>query len=394
MRKAVIVASVRTPVGKAGKGSLAKVRPEDLAATVIRGALDKVKNLDPVEIDDLLLGCAFPEAEQGLNVARPVGLLAGLPQSVPAMTSNRFCSSGLQTIAHGAMAIMSGMADVVLAGGMESMSRVPMTGVKPMGHPDLAADQPDIYISMGLTAENVAAKYDVSRVDQDTFAAESHRRALAAQASGRFDDELIPVEVSLKKPGKKAGKLDVNTFIHSVDEGPRASTVEGLAKLRPVFKVGGSVTAANSSQMSDGASMSIIMSEERAKALGLEPIARFVSFAAAGVDPALMGIGPIEAIPKALKIAGLDIKDIDLVELNEAFASQALACMRTLGIDQEKANVNGGAIALGHPLGCTGGKLTATLLNEMVKRSSRYGIVSMCIGGGMGAAGIFENLRR
>ncbi len=394
MREAVIVSSVRTPVGKAFKGALSTVRPDDLAAVAIKGALARVPNLDPAEIDDVILGCAFPEAEQGLNVARLALLLAGLPDTVPGQTVNRFCSSGLQTIAMAAQAVMTGMADVVLAGGVESMTRVPMTGNKIMVNPDLVQSVPDSYLNMGLTAENVAERYGITREDQDAFALASHQKALAAQAAGRFDEELVPVPVTRYKPGKN-GKPVEESFTHTQDEGPRADTsLETLAKLRPAFRQGGTVTAGNSSQMSDGAAIAVVMSAEKAQALGLEPLARFVSFGVGGVDPAVMGIGPVVAIPKALKIAGLQISDIDLVELNEAFASQSLYVIRELGINPDIVNVNGGAIALGHPLGCTGAKLTATLLHEMKRRKARYGIVSMCIGGGMGAAGIFENLQR
>ncbi len=394
MREAVIVSSVRTPVGKAFRGALSTVRPDDLAAVAIRGALEKVPQLDPAEVDDVILGCAFPEAEQGLNVARLALLLAGLPQSVPGQTVNRFCSSGLQTIALAAQAVMTGMADVVLAGGVESMTRVPMTGNKIMVNPELARSAPDAYLNMGLTAENVAERFGISREDQDAFALQSHRKAVAAQKAGRFDDEIVPVTVTRYRPGKD-GKPEEETFVHAVDEGPRADTsLEALARLKPAFRQGGTVTAGNSSQMSDGAAISVVMSADKAKELGVEPMARFVSFAVGGVDPAVMGIGPVVAIPKALRIAGLELSDIDLVELNEAFASQSLYVIRELGIDPEIVNVNGGAIALGHPLGCTGAKLTATLLHEMKRRGSRYGIVSMCIGGGMGAAGIFENLAR
>ncbi len=393
MREAVIVASVRTPVGKAFKGALATTRPDDLAAIAVQGVLARVPGLDPAEIDDLILGCAFPEAEQGLNMGRLVALRAGLPESVSGQTVNRFCSSGLQTIALAAQSVMTGMAEVVLAGGVESMTRVPMTGNKIMVNPDLVKTAPDAYIGMGLTAENVAQRFGVNRADQDAFAVESHRRAVAAQAAGRFDEELIPVEGARYLPGKN-GKTEAKPFVHRQDEGPRAdTTLEGLGKLKPAFQTGGSVTAGNSSQMSDGAGMAVVMSAERAQALGLAPMARFVSFAVAGVGPEVMGIGPVAAIPKALKLAGLTVADLDLVELNEAFASQALYSMRTLGLDPERVNVNGGAIALGHPLGCTGAKLTATLLHEMPRRKARYGAVSMCIGGGMGAAGIYENLR-
>ncbi len=393
MREAVIVASVRTPVGKAFKGALATTRPDDLAATAIRGVLERVPQLDPAEIDDVIVGCAFPEAEQGLNFGRLAALLAGLPDSVPGQTVNRFCSSGLQTIAMAAQAIMTGMAEVVLAGGAESMTLVPMTGNKIMVNPDLVARCPSAYLNMGLTAENVAERFGISREDQDAFAVASNQKAAAAQQAGRFDAELVPVLGTRRRPGAD-GKLVEEAFEHRVDEGPRPdSTVETLARLKPAFRQGGTVTAGNSSQMSDGAGMAVVMSAERAKALGLDPLARFVAFAVGGVDPAVMGIGPVVALPKALKIAGLSVEQLDLIELNEAFASQALQVTRQLGLDPDKVNVNGGAIALGHPLGCTGAKLTATLLHEMPRRKARYGAVSMCIGGGMGAAGIFENLR-
>ncbi|MEW6487883.1 MAG: acetyl-CoA C-acyltransferase [Thermodesulfobacteriota bacterium] len=393
MKEAVIVTSIRTPVGRAFKGALATARPDDLAAAALRGALERTAGLDPAQVDDVILGCAFPEAEQGLNLGRLAALLAGFPPSVPGQTVNRFCSSGLQTIALAAQAVMTGMAEVVLAGGAESMTRVPMTGNKIMVNPELVRTGPDAYLNMGLTAENVADRYGVSREDQDAFALQSHQRAAAAQQAGRFRDELVPVEVKRYAPGKN-GKVEETSLVHAEDEGPRPdSSLAALAKLKPAFRQGGSVTAGNSSQMSDGAAVSVVMSAERASALGLEPLARFVAFAVAGVDPAVMGIGPMEAIPKALRLAGLGIQDLGLVELNEAFASQSLAVMRTLGLDPETTNVSGGAIALGHPLGCTGAKLTATLLHEMPRRKVRYGAVSMCIGGGMGAAGIFENLR-
>jgi acetyl-CoA acyltransferase len=393
MKEAVIVSAVRTAVGKAPKGMYRTTLPEVLATTAIRGALDRAPGLDPAEIDDVILGCAFPEAEQGLNVGRNYALLAGVPQSVPGYTLNRFCSSGLQAIAVGAMAIMSGMAEVMLCGGVESMSRVPGGGNNEMFSTEMLDACPDVYLGMGLTAENVASRFNVSRLEQDTLAAESQRRALAAIANGTFHDEIVPVEVKHYLPGPDGAIVEKSTTI-AVDEGPRAgSTVETLAKLKPVFKKDGSVTAGNSSQTSDGAAAVVVMSAEKASALGLKPLARFVAFAAAGCDPSVMGIGPVFAIPKALKIAGLKISDIDLVELNEAFASQAFYCQRELGIDPAICNVNGGAVALGHPLGATGAKLTATLLHEMQRRpNSRYGIVSMCVAGGLGAAGIFERL--
>jgi acetyl-CoA acyltransferase len=392
MKEAVIVSAVRTAVGKAPKGMYRTTLPEVLAVAAIRGALERVPSLDPAEIDDVMLGCAFPEAEQGLNVGRNYALLAGLPESVPGFTMNRFCSSGLQAIALGAQAIMSGMAEVILAGGVESMSRVPGGGNKEMFSGDMIDASPDVYLSMGMTAENVASRFDVTREQQDTLAAESHRRALAAIANGTFHDEIVPVEVKHWLPGPDGSVLERSTIV-TVDEGPRpGSTVETLGTLRPVFRKNGTVTAGNSSQTSDGAGAAVVMSAERAAALGLEPLARFVSFAAAGCDPAVMGIGPVFAVPKALRLAGLKVSDIDLVELNEAFASQAYYCIRELGLDPARVNVNGGAIALGHPLGATGAKLTATLLHEMKRRRSRYGVVSMCVAGGIGAAAVFERL--
>jgi acetyl-CoA acyltransferase len=392
MKEAVIVSAVRTAVGKAPKGMYRTTLPEVLAVAAIRGALERVPSLDPAEIDDVMLGCAFPEAEQGLNVGRNYALLAGLPESVPGFTMNRFCSSGLQAIALGAQAIMSGMAEVILAGGVESMSRVPGGGNKEMFSGDMIDASPDVYLSMGMTAENVASRFEVTREQQDTLAAESHRRALAAIANGTFHDEIVPVEVKHWLPGPDGSVLERSTIV-TVDEGPRpGSTVETLGTLRPVFRKNGTVTAGNSSQTSDGAGAAVVMSAERAAALGLEPLARFVSFAAAGCDPAVMGIGPVFAVPKALRLAGLKVSDIDLVELNEAFASQAYYCIRELGLDPARVNVNGGAIALGHPLGATGAKLTATLLHEMKRRRSRYGVVSMCVAGGIGAAAVFERL--
>ncbi len=397
MKDAVIVTAIRTPVGKAFRGAYRTVRPDTLAVAALRGALERTPGLDPVEIDEVILGCSFPEAEQGMNVARQVVLAAGLPDSVPGVTVNRFCSSGLQAIAFGAQAIMSGMADVVVAGGTESMTRIQGPGTKFMPDPDLVAALPDAYLGNGLTAEKVAERYGVGREEQDRFALESHMRALAAQAAGRFDAELVPVEVTRARPLEGEGTpggVVTETVLHAVDEGPRpGTTLEALAALKPAFRAGGSVTAGNSSQMSDGAAVAVLMSAEKAAALGLEPLARFLSFAVGGVDPGIMGIGPVVAIPKALRIAGIGLDQLDLIELNEAFASQAVYVMRELGLDPERVNVNGGAIALGHPLGCTGAKLTATLLHEMERRRARYGIVSMCIAGGMGAAGVYENLR-
>ncbi|PAB61187.1 acetyl-CoA C-acyltransferase [Anaeromicrobium sediminis] len=382
MKEAVIVAFGRSPIGKAPKGKLKYTRPADVAAQVINGVLNKVPQLNPEEIDDFVLGCAFPEAEQGYNLGKIVALRAGLPECVPGQTVNRFCSSGLQTIAMAANSIMAGQADVVLAGGVEFMSTVPMSGNIIAPNPYLMENRPEAYMSMGLTAEKVAEKYNVTRQMQDEFAVESHKRAAKAQAEGKFDDEIIPVE---------AVNQNNETFIFNKDEGVRPNaSMEGLAKLRTVFKVNGTVTPGNASQMSDGAAAVILMSREKAEAFGVKPLAIFRSFAVAGVDPEVMGIGPIKAIPKALKIAGINMEDIDQYELNEAFASQAIACINELGLDPEKVNPNGGAIALGHPLGCTGSFLTAKLLSEMRRRDVKYGIVSMCIGGGMGAAGVFE----
>ena len=392
IREAVIVAAARTPVGKAKRGGLATVRPDELAAAVIRDLLRRAPQLDPAEVDDVILGCAFPEGEQGMNMGRMAALRAGLPDSVPAETLNRFCSSGLQTIAHAAYAIMAGQAEVIIAGGAESMSMVPMIGNKFAPNPFFAEESPVVFTNMGLTAENVTAKYGINRHDQDAFSLRSHQYAGAAVESGRFDPQLVPVEVEVVEPGSN-GKPAKKTFVVRRDEGPRVDTsLEALAKLKPAFKEGGSVTAGNSSQMSDGAAAVIVMSRPRADALGMRPLARFVAFAVGGVPPELMGIGPIKAVPKALKLAGLTLDDIGLIELNEAFAAQSLAVIRELGFDLEKVNVNGGAIALGHPLGCTGAKLTTQIINEMPRRGVKYGLVTMCIGGGMGAAGIFENL--
>ncbi len=392
MREAVIVSAVRIPVGKAPRGVYRTTRPEDLAALVIKAALDRAPGWDPAEVDDVIMGCAFPEAEQGLNIGRNAWLQAGLPIEVPGVTVNRFCSSGLQAVAFAAQAIMSGMAEIMFAGGVESMSRVPGGGNKPMFGSALMDASPDAFLSMGLTAENVASRFNVTREEQDAFAVQSHARALAAISSGRFNDEIVPVPVTHYRPGPDGTSI-AETSVITTDEGPRpGTTMETLGKLKPVFKKNGSVTAGNSSQTSDGAGMLILMSAEKAAKFGLKPLARFVSFGAGGVDPGVMGIGPIAAIPKALRLAGLTVDDLDLVELNEAFASQAVYVMRHLGLDPEKTNVNGGAIALGHPLGATGAKLSATLLHEMEKRQSRYGLVSMCVAGGIGAAAIFERL--
>ncbi len=391
-REPVIVAAARTAVGKARRGSLAATRPETMMSAVIQELLRRAPALDPAEIEDFVLGCAFPEGQQGMNMARLVGLKAGLPESVPAETVNRFCSSGLQSIAHVAYAIMSGQIEAGLAGGVESMSMVPMTGFHFAPDPQLAAEYPRYFTNMGLTAENVAEKYNVSRQAQDEFALRSHQLAAEAVQSGRFDEEIVPLEVERTELGPD-GRPATRKFTFARDEGPRPDTsLEALARLRPVFKQGGSVTAGTSSQMSDGAAGVILMSRAKAEALGLKPLARFVSFAVGGVPPELMGIGPVKAIPKALKLAGLTLDDIDLIELNEAFAAQSVAVVREVGLDLDKVNVNGGAIALGHPLGCTGSKLTTQVLYEMRRRGARYGMVTMCIGGGMGAAGIFENL--
>ena len=392
MPHAVIVSAVRTAVGRAPRGTLRTTRPDEMAATVIAEALRRAPGLDPREIDDVILGCAMPEAEQGLNVARIASLRAGIPVGASAVTVNRFCSSGLQAIAYGAERIMCGFTEAVLAGGTESMSLVPMGGNKVSPNPSLVDSYPDVYLSTGLVAENHARESKITREEQDAFALRSHERALAAIEAGRFKDEIVPVTVRVVDPsnGKKPG---TRQFVFDTDEGPRRETsLEALAKLRPAFHVAGTVTAGNSSQMSDGAAAAVVMSAKRAKALGLTPMARFVTYATAGVEPERFGVGPVPAIKKALKLAGLTLDQIDLVELNEAFASQVLACLRELPIDLEKLNVNGGAIALGHPLGCTGAKLTATLLYEMARRKARYGLVTMCVGGGMGAAGIFERM--
>jgi acetyl-CoA acyltransferase len=392
MREAVIVSTARTAVGRAHKGSLRTVRPDDMAATVVKAAIERASGLDAAEVEDVIMGCAMPEAEQGMNVARIATLRAGLPHTVPAQTINRFCSSGLQTIALAAQQIMSGMGDIIVAGGTESMSMVPMSGNVYAPNPELAEIHPEVYMGMGLTAENVAQQHGISRQEQDEFALRSHQRAGAAVDSGRFRDEIVPLEVEITDLGAN-GQPSTRRFTFDTDEGVRRDTsLAALTKLKPVFAVGGSVTAGNSSQTSDGAAAMVLMSREKAEALGLKPLARFISFAVGGVPPEVMGIGPVVAIPKALKLAGLTLEDIDLFELNEAFAAQALAVAKHLEIDQDKLNVNGGAIALGHPLGCTGAKLTVTLLGEMQRRNARYGLVTMCIGGGMGAAGVFENL--
>ncbi len=392
-RDAVIVAAARTPVGKAKRGSLTTVRPDDLMALVIRDLLKRAPGLDPAEIDDVVIGCAFPEGEQGMNMARMIALRAGLPITVPGETINRYCSSGVQSIAHAAYAILAGDMDTAIAGGTESMTMVPMAGYKFSPNPHFAQDLPHYYTNMGLTAENVAIRYGISREAMDEFALRSNLLAAKAVESGLFDPELVPVEVEIVELDADE-KPVTRKFTFQRDEGPRGdSTLEGLAKLKPAFKEGGTVTAGNSSQMSDGAAGVVVMSAEKAGKLGLKPLARFVTFAVGGVEPDYMGIGPVAAIPKALAKAGLKLSDIDLIELNEAFAAQGLAVMKELGLNPELTNVNGGAIALGHPLGCTGAKLTTQLLYEMERRKSKYGMVTMCIGGGMGAAAIFENLQ-
>jgi acetyl-CoA acyltransferase len=390
MRDVVIVSAVRTAIGKAPRGTLKTTRPDDLAAAAIVGALARVPQLDKNEIEDVILGCAMPEAEQGMNVARVASFRAGLPVTASGMTINRYCASGLQSIALAADRIRGGGAEVIVAGGTESMSYVPFGGNKISVNPWLVENYPGSYMSMGLTAERVAAHYGISREQQDQFSYESHQKALAAIAAGRFTDEIVPVTVTNTAPNRNGTAKAVDSTFE-VDEGPRADTSpEALAKLRPVFHAKGTVTAGNSSQTSDGAAAAVVMSAERAAALGIPAMAKFVAFAYAGCDPEEMGIGPIHAIPKVLRFAGLSLQDIDLFELNEAFAAQSLAVLKVLGIDPAKVNVNGGAIALGHPLGCTGAKLTATLLREMPRRKAKYGIVTMCVGGGMGAAGVFE----
>ncbi|SEA71096.1 acetyl-CoA acyltransferase [Desulfuromusa kysingii] len=390
MKTAYILAAYRTPGCRANKGKFKDMRPDDLAAAALAGLIERTK-IDPMRIDDVILGCAFPEGEQGMNVARVAALKAGIPYQVPAQTINRFCSSGLQSIALAAERIMAGFADCIIAGGTESMTTVPMGGNKYSANPGLVSQWPETFASMGVTAELVAEKYQISRQDQDAFSVASHQKAAAAIAAGRFSDEIIPVEI--EKTAIVKGKIQKTTELVDIDDGVRADTsLEGLAKLKTPFKQGGSVTAGSSSQMTDGAAAALVVSEDFIKQIGGEPLARFVAFAVKGVPPEIMGIGPIEAIPAALKLAGLQLGDIGLIELNEAFAAQSLAVIRELGLNTETLNVNGGAIALGHPLGCTGAKLTATLLHEMQRRELRYGMVSMCIGGGMGAAGIFEKI--
>jgi acetyl-CoA acyltransferase len=387
MKEAVIVSAVRTAVGRARRGTLVNTRPDDMAAVVIAEVVRRAQGVEPDIVEDVILGCAFPEAEQGLNMGRSALLQAGLPYTVPGQTVNRFCSSGLQTIALAGERIMAGFGTCIVAGGVESMSMVPMGGNKFAPNPWLAVNYPAVYLGMGLTAENVVEEYNLTREEQDEFGYHSHMKAIAAQDAGKFADEIVPLEVETVTPqGRKTVTFDA-------DEGPRrGTTVEAMAKLRPAFKKNGTVTAGNSSQMSDGAAAVLLMEREKAESLGLEPLARFLGFAVGGVRPEVMGIGPIVAIPKVLDLTGLNLSDMDVIELNEAFASQSLAVIRELGLDTDKVNVNGGAIALGHPLGCTGAKLTVQIVHEMLREGHRYGMVTMCIGGGMGAAGIFENL--
>jgi acetyl-CoA acyltransferase len=393
MKEAVLVAGARTAVGRAPKGALRTSRPDDMAAAAIAEALRRAPGLDPAEVEDVVLGCAIPEGSQGMNVARLSALRAGLPEGVAAQTVNRFCSSGLQTIASAAERIMSGFATTIVAGGTEHMSSTPVTSANFAPNPEIVRSHPEYYMAMGLTAERVAERWKVSRSDQDEFALRSHRRAAEAVDSGRFDPEIVPLDVAVDWIDEEGGSRHAETSF-ARDEGPRRDTsAEALAKLKPAFMLGGTVTAGNSSPRSDGAAAVVVMERERAGQLGLTPLARFVGFAAGGVGPDVMGIGPLVAIPKVLKLTGLQLDDIDLVELNEAFASQSLAVIREAGLDPEKVNVNGGAIALGHPMGATGAKLTVQLLAEMARRRSRYGMVTMCVGGGMGAAGVFENLQ-
>jgi len=393
MPEAVLVSAVRTPVGRAPKGALSTTRPDDLAAAALTNALERIPGLDRAEIEDVILGCAQPEGESGWNIARMTALRAQLPVEVPGMTVNRLCASGLEAIAQADMRIRSGVQRVVIAGGAETMSMLPMGGIKPRPNPWLAENYPAALLTMGLTAERVAKHYNISREDADAFSLASHQKAVAAQTAGRFKEELVPVNVANTTPGAKAGKPVSSDSVFSADEGPRAdTTAKALAALKPAFHAQGTVTAGNSSQTSDGAAAAVLMDAVRAKELGIQPLARLVAYAVAGCLPEEMGMGPLYAVPKALKKAGLKLDDIGLIEFNEAFAAQALAVMRELGFDPEKVNVNGGAIALGHPLGCTGAKLTAALLQEMKRRKVRYGMVTMCVGGGQGAAGIYELL--
>ncbi len=392
MREVVIASSVRTAVGKAPRGTLRATRPDDLAAVAIKGALERLPQLNAKEVEDVIIGCATPEAEQGMNVARIAALRAGVPVEVSAMTINRFCSSGLQAISLAADSVMAGRAEVAIGGGTESMSMIPMGGNKISANPWLVNNYPDAYLSMGLTAERLARRFGITRETADEFSLNSHKKAIAAIQAGKFEDEIVPVPVSFTTPnGAKPKRIDIS---FKVDEGPRAdTTMEALAGLKPAFHAKGMVTAGNSSQTSDGAAASVVMTAEKAKQLGIKPLARFVSFATAGYLPEEMGLGPVYAIPKALRMAGLKLGDIDVIELNEAFAAQALSVIKEAGLDPTKVNPNGGAVALGHPLGCTGAKLTATIIRELKRRNGRYGLVTMCIGGGMGAAGIIENIQ-
>ena len=392
MKEAVIVSAVRTAVGKAPKGTLKNTRPDDLAAAAIKEAVNRAEGLNAAEIDDVIMGCAFPEAEQGMNVARTAMIAAGLPVETSAMTVNRYCSSGLQTIAIAADRIATGAVDVIVAGGLETMSMIPMGGNKLRPNPSIVDSYPDYYLNMGLTAENLANKYEITREQADEFSLRSHQKAVAAIEAGNFKDEIVPFTVRIDELDEK-GRVRSKELVFETDEGPRRDTsMESLLKLKPAFHAKGTVTAGNSSQMSDGAAAAVVMSADRAKEIGAKPLARFVAYATAGCLPEEMGVGPVYAIPKALKLAGLTLDQIDVIELNEAFAVQSLAVMKLLEMNPEKVNLNGGAIALGHPLGCTGAKLTASILREMQRRDARYGMVTMCVGGGMGAAGIFERL--
>jgi len=392
MREVWIVSAARTAVGRAKRGTLVSERPDDMAAVCLNEVIKRAPGVEKGEVEDVVLGCAFPEHTQGMNMGRLALLRAGFPYTVPGQTINRFCSSGLQAIAIGAQQILTGMCEVVIAGGAESMSQVPMPGLFFSPNPTAVAEFPELYMGMGLTAEEVAKKYKVSRQDQDGFGLRSNEKALAAIKAGKFKDEVVPLEVKTVQVGDD-GRIKEKVKVFAVDEGPRATTPEQMASLKPAFMKNGTVTAGNSSQMSDAAAAVLMMTAEKAKAKGLKPLARYVGFAVAGVPPEIMGVGPMYAIPQVMKVTGLKLDQIDLFEINEAFASQALASVRELGIDPEKVNVNGGAIALGHPLGATGAKLTVQILSEMKRRGSKYGVVSMCIGGGMGAAGIFENLQ-
>lgn len=391
MKEAYIVSTVRTAVGKAPRGTLRNVRPDDMGAVAVKGAIAKVQGLEPALIDDVIFGCSFPEAEQGFNIGRVIAQRAGLPDSVAGLTINRFCASGLQSLAIATGAIMTGQAEVVVAGGAESMSLIPMGGHYLAPNPDTIASDPDVYCTMGITAENLARQYQISRQEQDAFALRSHQRAVNAIQKGFFEEEIVPITVN--ETHYIDGKIQSLETVFQVDEGPRPDTsLKALAKLPPVFRVGGTVTAGNSSQKSDGAAATIVMSDRMVKELGVQPLGKLLGYAVAGVPPEIMGIGPIEAVPKVLKQVGLTLDDIGLIELNEAFAIQSLAVIRKLGLNEDIINVNGGAIALGHPLGCTGARLTATLLHEMKRRGIRYGLMTMCVGGGMGAAGVFELL--